>query len=471
MLLRLVGRLWRSPSFTTWGSLAVRLVGLSALLPLALAKLSTEEAALWLMFSSIIGLLTLADFGFAPNFVRLLAYARSTKKPQKEISDLPSATPSVAEADVVAAMKRIYSFVFWFALVFGATFGTVALNQSVIKIGDPRIGWLCWVIVLLSSAFNLRSGMYAAYLQGTERIAEFRRWEIFVGVATLGSSVSVLLLGGGLLGLVICAQVGALIASLVNLRLAVIKGDNGNSWRVKPEINSDVWKVLWPAAWKSGLGVLMTFAAVQGSGIVYAQVASAADVASYLLALRLMQTLVNLANVPFYTKLPTLSRLLSSGLAEQTRGLARSGMFKANFCFVLGALAVGFFSNVLLSVIGSRTSFVSDEVWWSLCAANLIHRNGAMRLQLAAVCNKVLFHIADGFSGLLSLVSIPFAYHAWGVIGLPISLSLGLGLFYFPFSLLWVRKLLQIKFGFQEFVSALVPFIAFQALTLFTLLG
>jgi hypothetical protein len=53
---KLAARSWHSPTLTTSGSIAVRLLGLAVLLPLALNRLPVDEANLWLLFSSVLAI-------------------------------------------------------------------------------------------------------------------------------------------------------------------------------------------------------------------------------------------------------------------------------------------------------------------------------------------------------------------------------------------------------------------------------
>src|SRR3989304_5460620 len=66
-----------SPAPMSWGRPGVRVVGFVLVLPLVLRHLPAEETAVWFLFLSLIALQGLADFGFAPTFVRAVAYARA----------------------------------------------------------------------------------------------------------------------------------------------------------------------------------------------------------------------------------------------------------------------------------------------------------------------------------------------------------------------------------------------------------
>ena len=79
---RLLGiSVWQSPGFMTWGAWGARALSLVTLLPLTLALLPAEEVAAWFLFFSVQTLVSLVDFGFAPTFVRAVAYGRGSLAP------------------------------------------------------------------------------------------------------------------------------------------------------------------------------------------------------------------------------------------------------------------------------------------------------------------------------------------------------------------------------------------------------
>src|ERR1043165_6819588 len=65
---------WDSPTFMTWASFLTRSLGMLALLPIVLVRFSAQEVTVFLLFNLMIGLRSVADFGFSPTFVRYIAY-------------------------------------------------------------------------------------------------------------------------------------------------------------------------------------------------------------------------------------------------------------------------------------------------------------------------------------------------------------------------------------------------------------
>lgn len=457
LISRTVIRLWESPTFTTWGSLATKMMGLTVLLPLALNKLPVADASLWFLFSTIFSLQLLVDFGFAPTFMRATAYAIGQPERQAERAQL----------SVIEAMRYIYARLALVAFVLAAVAGSLAVAKPISLSQNEAHAWLAWAVVAIGGFFSLRGGMYGAYLQGIERIATYRRWEILTGLVAMAISVIVLWLGVGLLGLVVSTQVGLLVNVLINRKISHTLAPE-NAWtqsvRGKPEMMQEIW----PAAWRSGLGVLMTFGTIQGSSVIYAQIAHSADVASFLLAQRLMQTLISFANVPFYAKLPTLAKLYAKGEQRILVKTAGKGMLLTNWGLVLGILVIGIAGTETLRLIGSKTSFVPLTLWWLMGVAAMFERVGAMHIQMYSTTNHIVWHVSNGVAGLIMLCTIPLTYHWIGVFALPFGALIGYMTFYVPYNMSHNYRAFRLKFKDIDLYASVAPIVLILAVSLST---
>ena len=68
-------RIWESPTANTWAAALVRSLNVLLVLPLVLKHLSEAEIALWSVFSTLLFLQTILDFGFQATFTRWTSYA------------------------------------------------------------------------------------------------------------------------------------------------------------------------------------------------------------------------------------------------------------------------------------------------------------------------------------------------------------------------------------------------------------
>lgn len=431
-------RLWHSPTLTTWGSLAVRLAAVALVLPLVFSRYDAPEVAVWQLFSVLFTLALLFDFGMAPTFSRLLAYARGGASVAQMAAAAAPAAPAAAvmsvegASTVLATQRWLYSRLAVGATLVMAVLGSLALMHPISQTADPRSAWAAWALVLVTLGIGFWGNGSGAALQGMDRIAVLRRWEIGCGLAQLLTSAAVLLAGGDLLALVASYQFWVVFNAVRNRRL--LQREFPALMVAPPRADRAVLRVMWPAAWRSGLGVLMSQGVVQASGVVYSQVAAPADVAAYLLALRVITALSQFSAAPFYSKLPELAKLHVARQRPAQLALAQRGMRMAHWTFVAGAAGVALLLPTALDAIGSSVGFVSPAIWALMCLAFFAERFGAMHLQFYSVTNHIVWHIANGVTGLLMIGAALLLYPLLGLVALPGGMFLAYVGFYCVYS-------------------------------------
>lgn len=423
---RLASRLWYSPTFTTWGSLATRLMSVMLILPLVLVKFSPGEIVIWQLFATLSTLLLLLDFGLAPTFSRMLAYANGgasisdLSRIQEKRDQAPAPSNQATLLAVYGSLRWLYLRCGFAAVVLLSMGGTIALIKPMGELPDARHAWLAWALVASTSLAAIWGQVFGSALQGLNQVAVMRRWEILTASGQIACSFLVLAMDGNLLALVISNQAWLVF----------------NTWRLrrllystKPELKQapsmpehEVTRILWPAAWRSGVGILMSNGIIQLSGVMYSQVAPAAEVAAYLLALRIMTVVKEFCAAPFYSKLPRLAELQASGQRDQQLQLARRGMSWSLWVYALGTVAVMFVLPIALEFTGSQTQFVPALFWCVMSLAFFAERVGSLHIQLYSLTNHIVWHIANGVTGVL-MISLAFVLYRWqGAIGLPLAM-------------------------------------------------
>jgi O-antigen/teichoic acid export membrane protein len=459
---KFIWRIWNSPTLMTWGSFVTKSLSLIIVLPLILTRLSTEEIALWYLFSTIIGLQMLADIGFSPTFSRAIAYGMGGATELRNIQDIEKnqnkGQPNWKTIEqICSTMRIVYRRLTIFSISLLATLGTWALLKPISQVTNNTSAWLAWGVILLASTVTLQGNTYSAYLQGINQIALLRRWEVFFSLGAIATSFLVLVSGGGLLGLVLANQ-GWLIFNIIRNRWLCQIVEGGRFCQFKENsVDKNVFEAIWPSAWRSGVGVFMSYGIVQASGIIYAQVGSAAGVASYLLALRLIETVSQFCQAPFYSKLPLLSRLLSEGnLAEQVN-VAKRGMSLAYWTYIVGFIGIGLFSTPLLKLIGSNAEFVSPLLWALLGLGKFVERYGAMHIQLYSTTNHIIWHIANGVAGTIYIIFSLALFGIVGVYAFPLGILASYLGFYSWYSAKHSYQAFGLKFWSFERTTMLIP--------------
>jgi O-antigen/teichoic acid export membrane protein len=300
--------------------------------------------------------------------------------------------------------------------------------------------------------------IYNSYLQGLNQIALLRRWEIVFSLAAIATSFIVLLLNGGLLGLVAVNQGWLIINILRNRWLSRLVEQGRFKTFTRKGKDEVVLSAVWPSAWRSGLGVFMSYGLVQISGVIYAQFGSASGVASYLMGLRLIQMVSQFSQAPFYSKLPLLAQRRASGnLKEQVR-IAQKGMKLAYWTYVAGFVSLGFLGKPLLGLIGSNADFPDSGLWCLMGLAIFAERYGAMHIQLYSITNHIIWHIANSVSGTIYIAISMTLFSYIGVYAFPLALLISYLGFYCWYSARYSYKAFELLFWSFERKVAIIPF-------------
>jgi len=440
----------------------MRALSVVLVLPLLLTRFAVEEIAVWYLLVTLIGLQQLADLGFAPTFVRVIAFAMGGATQLKGQRDAAEAgTPAGPRWDTVEriwqTMGGVYARLTLIGVLLFAVVGTIAVRRPIEALATPSTGWIAWWVVVATFAISLQCNLYAAYLQGLNQIALLRRWETLASVGAMATSVLVLVAGGRLLTLVISNQAWVLLSVLRNRWLSrTVEAGRAASFK-RAGRDPEVMDAVWGSAIRSGVGVVFSRGVIFSSGLFYAQIADSAALAAYLIAFRVMQMLVDFSNAPFYSKLPSLSTLRSKGSEYELGQTAERGMRLSYWSYVVGAIAVGVVAPYAFASISSNAHWVSPSLWALMSTAFFVERFGAMHIQLYSTTNHIIWHIANGVSGSIYLLVSLALMVRLGVYAFPIGMLVGYLSFYCWYAPLHVYRTFNFDFWKFQRRTVLAP--------------
>lgn len=406
--------LWNSPTLTTWGSFAARALSM-AVLPLALRRLDAAEVNLWNILLFIVSLQTAVDLGFTPTFSRLIALAKGANEEQRIVR-------------LYNTMRRVYTWLSLAALGLLLTAGTYYLQPFLAALRTPQEGWAAWAIVLLVSPLYLQGNRYKAFLEGLNQVPALRRREILTGIGAAVTNLAVLIAEGGVLGLIAANQIWA-TANMWSTRL--LARQRGNSYiqqqvAFEPALFAEVWQV----AWRSGLGVLFAFGTAQISVLLFARTIPAAQSASFTTGMRLLQIITDFSLAPFYSKLPRLAWLYAAKDMGVLMGVARQGMQRAYWAYLLPWIGAGIVGRDTLAFIGSKVQFPDPLLWALLGMGGLLQRHGAMHLHFFTLSNQIIWHIVNSITGAIFIVFALMLAPYVGILAQPLATIISCLLFY-----------------------------------------
>lgn len=441
----------------TWLSFAAKSGSLLLVTPLVLRFFTPAETSLWFLFLTINAITQMADFGFGPSFVRAISYARAGRNSLHDSNSPLLGEPNQSLlAAIYVSLQKSYQRLTLIGGCIALVLGSLSLVRPISQLGNQQEGWLAWAVVWMASLVVFRNSAYAQWLQGMNMVAFVRRVEAAGSVVATGFTALVLWLTKDFLFAVVAAALGAVIASFV-VRLLAHRSQVSPSSLVLPEAAKSVVTFVWPAAWRSGIGVLMSTALFQASGIIVAQFAAPVTAASYLLAMRVMQVLLQVSMAPFYSKLPLFASHYAAKRFQVLIPAVRTAIARSHWIYVTGVLLIAIGINPLLSLIGSQTNFLAPSLWLFLGVAFFIERFGAMHLQLYSLSNHILWHIANGVSGSIYLIVSLLFLHHFGIAAFPIGIIFGYAGFYSWFAASRVYKHYNLNILSFEFHTSFCP--------------
>lgn len=457
-------RAWNSPTITTWASFGGRFLSVLLVLPLALRYLPPADIAVWQLFSNVVLLGAILDLGLSPTLSRVIALCLGGKSISAigvpRYGEAPALVDQDARWSNVGSLLKAGRTIL-VALIAGAFLilgvgGSLALELPISQLADSRQGWAAWLVVLVTSSFGLWNSLYTSYLMGIDRVAILRRWEAVTAIIQVATAALVLALGGGLLELILANQAWAVFRVIRNgwLCRVIIPGRFTAGWQL--EIPRPIWLATWPPMWRSGVGVLASQGVVYASGFIYAQWADSHELAAFLLAQRIMLTISQFSQAPFYSKLPTFARLYAAGNQPALLANAQRAMRMSYWVLVVGIAAVGAILPPAMTYIAANISFVSASFWAIYGLAMFVERLGAMHMQLFSLSNRILWHIANGLTGLVMLALMVGLYPRAGTMAFPIAMLVSYAAIYSFFSLKQSYSHFGLDLKFES-RSSLVP--------------
>ena len=421
--------------FFTWVSMLVRGLILLILITYAGGVLDPLQSTVFLLLLSILSLHGILDLGFVPTFIRIIAYVDRKRDNRGSLMIAGFDYSETKIDDIRIVFEWIYLRLTILFLVLIVGIGTAALLTPIGRMDDSNIGWASWVITVVGGLYLFTNTRYAAILTGCNRIALQRALEVLVGVPILL-----------LIGLSYYFQLSYFwMVVLFNLNYAVLylltkhqvsrifpnRAKDNNSNKPNRKLVNNIFR----SAWRSGVGVLMTMGTITGSGLIVAQLASPLEASSYLLAQRLAIAIGGYCYVPFQVIIPKISSFYASGNVTLLLCIAEKARRQVTLLVILFGFGVLLVTEVGLPYIDYSFRFVSLDLWLVMMIYVLVERAGATNMQLQSVNNKIKWHISNGVGGAIMILSMPFFFGYFGVLGMPISFLFGYLGFVYPYSI------------------------------------
>ena len=249
------------------------------------------------------------------------------------------------------------------------------------------------------------------------------RWNTLFGILTLIGGFIVLKIELNIFWFVFMTQIFVILSALRDKFLLI------NSMPVKSKIPRFYWDKelfmdVWKPTWRTGLGILGSSGITEASGFIYAQYTNPGQLASYLLALRIMNFVSTISKAPFYSKLPIYNKLRAENKLAELSEITKKGIILSLLVFSITTSLLAIFTEIILIRIGSNVEFVSLVFWFVMSLVWFIDRNDSMHAQIYSTTNKIPFYITISITGIINILLLFLLIEEYGIWSFVISTAI-----------------------------------------------
>lgn len=415
-----MGRLLRSPLLMVWMETFVRMGMGLIILPLALLKLPAHEVSIWLLFWTLMGLALLAASGLPPTLLRAAAYfsAGANHLPTGFPGDgLPTCCDSPnwdAIHRLITTSGIIYLFITVASALLLGTLGGFSVWNLMSMAGHERRLWMAFLLLVAWGCAQVQTDRWSALLQGMGAVTVAKRIECSCGLARLAVSAAMILADQGLLGIT-SGNFAASLFGVVLMRRAV--GRRTRQPARAAFFDVEMFRRLWPSLWRLGGMAWAAFFIYNGGALVMAQLSDARLIACYLLSLRLVMLLQQVAAAPVTAFMPRVISALARGDRVEIRHWTSRIVGLAVLIYAAGSAVMLTAGNVALQWVRADAHLAPTPVLVLLCLTYLMEMHHSIHVAVYVGTNQVPFFWPAVVSAAAIVVLAALAAGPWGLYG------------------------------------------------------
>jgi O-antigen/teichoic acid export membrane protein len=397
------------------------------ILPLVLRLLTPEEIGMNFLMLTIGTMVSLLDFGFAPqigrNFSYVFAGAQILQKEGLGISNEVNATVNYRLlATLIHTAKFIYRIISFVVLFVMLSFGTLYIYIITKGFTNVDNALIIWCLYSVSTFFNIYYAYYISMLSGKGMIKEMQKSIVYSRIAYIMISVVLLLFDFGLIGVVLANFIAPFVSRYLSYHYFYsldIKEKINNFIIDKSEI-LDLFTIIWYNAKKLGIVYIGAYAITKFGIFLSGLYLSLPEVASYGIMMQLVGVISTVAGTLFTISNPRFSILKferNNTLLLKNFALSM-GVFY--LVFIIGGFILAFIGPLLFSALKSNIALPATYIILLYVGVMMLEANHSYFSTIIVIGNSVPFvWISLMTGGLIILGSfISLYYTNLGILGL-----------------------------------------------------
>ncbi len=373
-------------------------------LPLVLHMLSTEEIAMNYLMMTVGTMVSLIDFGFAPQFGRNFSYvfsgAKNLKKEGVE-NEIGEEVDFHLLRNLIDVAKRVYFYMSFLVLLLMMTFGTWYIYKVTGGFMLVENSLFVWILYTISTFFNIYFLYYSSLLTGRGFVKEEKIAILAARITYVILAFVFLLSGLGLLGLCIANLLSPFVSRFLFYKYfydeEIKKGLRSNK-STKGELK-ELFYVVFYNAKKLGINFVGAYAITKFGMFIAGLYLSLSEISSYGLMLQLVAIISGVSGTFYTSMFPYLTSLV---LNKDFKRLLLDFSWTMNvfyLIFVGCSICLILLGPICLDIIGSNAKLPSFLIMVLFLFITFLEQNHSLFATQITAGNKVPFVKAGLLSG------------------------------------------------------------------------
>ncbi len=440
-------------------------------IPMILVWVPSNELGIWYVFTTISAFILLFDFGFSPTIMRNVAYVFSGVKELRSKGFIPTTGSDVDYAllkSMLRGIKRIYliiSVIAFFILIIAGTLYVYSVVKDLDNYQKYINLWLAYSFLIVLNLYFL---YYNPLLLGRGFIGKSYIITIvtnLIYIIIVGTGVY---LGYGLIAMILGNSITIILTIVLSYNFFYDKELITKLANISPMFsgNKEIFKILWPNAYKIGLVAIGAFCISKSSLFFVTSFTDLHTLASYGLSLSALTFLASFSQIFFNAFMPEFNQLR---VTQETSVLINKfGMAHAItlISFITGTIIMILFGNRVLAFINVSTYLLETKYLLPISIIYLLEVNYTNFSAIIVTKNEIPYVKQSLLSGLFIIVFsfVLFKYSDLGLWSIIISqglVQLSYNYWKWPYVVCKEFGISYADFIFQGFADAAKRFLSY----------
>lgn len=396
-------------------------------LPFILRLLTPEEIGMNYLMLTVGSMVSLFDFGFAPQFGRNISYIFSGAQVLlKEGVAFNMGEKKDVNYRLLATMintaQYIYKILSFIVLFVMLTLGTLYIYKVTNGFHNVHNSLIIWIVYSVSTFFNVYYTYYTSLLSGQGKIMETKKAMVYSKITYIILVLVLLFNNVGLLGVCIANLISPFVNRYLSHRYFFTKElkNKIDAFIITKKEELELFSIIWYNSKKLGVVFIGSYAITRFGIFLAGLYLPLSVVSSYGLMMQLVGIILTISGTLFIIFEPKLSALkVTNNKAELLKSFSFS-MGISYILFALGAVCLLFVVPPLLILMKSNAFLPATGIVLLYLIVMLLENNHSFFATVIVIGNRVPFMwislITGGAIAIGSYFSLAFT--STGLLGL-----------------------------------------------------